>query len=517
MIFEDREYQNDARMAVIQYLQKYNWEKHPLVALPTGSGKTAVMRKILEKIFTVKPFLNVVVLSHESEILKQNLAALSGMHEEIGIYSAGLGKREIKQITVAGIQSVHRKADSFRDFDLIMIDEAHTIPVSEDSMYRRFFEGIGKHTRVGLTATPYRTGQGYIIGDSHMFDKIVIDLTFGSKFTKLIRGGYICNLITNSTKLKLNTDDIATQGGDFSLKEMSSAFDRTSLTRQAVDEMVVKGAERKRWLIFAIDIDHADHICDMLNERGIFSMPVHTRMEFDKENTINAYRTGKLRCVVNVGMLTTGFDVPSIDLIGLMRPTKSPGLHVQMIGRGLRVSPGKDNCLVLDYGGNTERLGPINRITPYTKKKGDGDGEPITKTCPECDTITYPMTKICDVCGYEFIFKQLLEIAAADAEIIAAGSAWHDVSSVTYSTHMKRGSADSIVVKYQCGLRYFREWVLPDHRGYARRKSINWLMSRGIEHDDLTSTLMKLNDTIPPLRILVNTKNKYPDILDYEF
>ena len=281
MKFEDRAYQIDTVTKTIQYLQKHKWERNPLIALPTGSGKTAVMRKILEKFFWLKPFSNVVVLSHESEILKQNYRAFTGMHEELGMYSAGQNRREIKQITVAGIQSVHRNADYFSDFDLVMIDEAHTIPQNSKSMYRNFFNGIGKHCRIGLSATPYRTGQGYIIGRDHMFDDKVVDLTFGASYTKLVRQGYICNLVTNETQLQLDTDGIATMAGDFSLKEMASAFDRQALTNMAIDEMVVKAKDRMKWLVFAIDIDHADHICDALNSRGIFTIPVHSRMEFD--------------------------------------------------------------------------------------------------------------------------------------------------------------------------------------------------------------------------------------------
>ena len=214
-------------------------------------------------------------------------------------------------------------------------------------------------------------------------------------------------------------------------------------------------------------------------------------------------------------MLTTGFDVPQIDMIGLLRPTKSPGLHVQMIGRGGRVAEDKKNCLVLDYAGNTARLGPINRIKPKIKGKCKKTNEPITKTCPDCDTITTPMAKVCLECGYEFKFKQLLEIRAGEEGVLSAGTAWFKVSAVEYERHMKKNMPTSIAIRYHCGLRYFKDWTTPDHRGYAGAKSLLWLENLGIVHSDLDQTIAELRTANPPSKILVDTTKKYPEILEF--
>ena len=210
-IFEDRPYQIESVDAVFTYLKKCP-DKHPLVALPTGSGKTAVMNLIVKRIRSRFPNAKIVIVSHEQEILKQNAKAMESIGK-VSINSSGLGRREIGHLTVAGIQSVFRNAEEFEEFDWVIIDEAHTIPTSDSSMYRKFFKGVGKHTRIGLTATPYRLGQGYIIGDSHMFDKIVIDLTYGARFTRLVKDGYISPLIAHATEIKLDTEDIHIQGG----------------------------------------------------------------------------------------------------------------------------------------------------------------------------------------------------------------------------------------------------------------------------------------------------------------
>jgi len=516
MIYEDRQYQIDASDAVFKYLDKHS-QGHPLVALPTGAGKTAVMAKIVARIFKREPLAKIVVVSHDSRILEQNAAGLEGIHP-VHINSASLMRREVGRLTVAGIQSVY-KSNEFSDFTHVIIDEAHTIPQAENSMYRQFFDSIGAHTRIGLTATPYRTGQGYIIGEDHMFDKIVIDLTFGAKFTKLVKDGYLCNLTINSTHIKLETEGIHSQGGDFNIKEMSTKFNRMSITKAALNEMVEKGKGRKKWLIFAIDIDHAESIVDVLNSMGVFAMPVHSRNEFDNDRIINLYRRNMLHCIVNVGMLTTGFDAPDIDLIGLLRPTQSAGLHVQMIGRGLRIADGKDDCLVLDYAGNTERLGPINRIKPYVKGKGKATGEPITKTCEVCDTIVAPNVKICPKCGTEFKFKQLIGSSSADMEVIADSALkWFRIDSMDFKLHNKRGGISSIKVTYQCGLKIFNEWICANHKGYAGNRAKHWLTERKVVHNgDLRMTISLLEQAIVPKRIQVKTDSKYPEVLKSEF
>ena len=512
MEYEDRAYQIDSAIAVFKYLEKHP-AGNPLVALPTGAGKTAVMSLIIKHIYQIDPLANVLVVSHDSRILAQNARGFAHIRK-VAINSASLDSREFGPLTVAGVQSIY-KDRILTMFNWVLIDEAHTIPQSEGSMYRKMFSHLGEHIRIGLTATPYRTGQGYIVGEDHMFDKIVIDLTFGAKFTRLVKDGYLCNLIINATSIQLDLEGVKEQAGDFSLKEMSTKFNREAITRAALQEMVEKGKDRKKWLVFAIDIDHAENIADMLGDMGIFSMVVHSKNEFDNQFVIDQYGMGLVRCIVNVGMLTTGFDAPDIDLIGLLRPTQSASLHVQMIGRGLRVAPDKKDCLVLDYAGNTERLGPINRIKPYKKGEGKATGEPITKTCEVCDTIVAPNVKICPKCGTEFKFKQLIGSTSADADIIADNKArWFKVSDVDYAIHNKIGGISSIKVTYHCGLRSFNEWICANHKGYAGAKAIIWLAKMGVEHKgDLPFTIEQLRNKAQPKRISVKTDSKYPEVL----
>lgn len=527
-----RWYQFKAEEAVVKYFLKHP-EMHPLVALPTGSGKSLVMA-MLAKHFLKDEQNSILLISHDARILTQNFKTMKTVCDP-SLYSVGLKSWEVSRVTIAGIQSIYKHPELFPHFTHVFIDECHTIPMSETSMYRKFLNNIGKHTRIGFTATPFRLGQGYIIGEDHLFDKIVIDMTFGAKYTRLVDEGYLSRLVINNTTAKMDTKDIKLQGGDFNLKQMSDKFDRESITNAILDEMIIKGSDRKKWLIFAIDIEHCDHICEGLIGRGISSMSVHSKSEVDPSYTLNQHKNEKIRAVVSVGMLTTGYDDPSIDLIGLLRPTKSPNLHVQMPGRGQRIAKGKKDCLVLDYAGNTKRLGPINRVNPRKKGKKKEGMDPITKTCPECDTILAPIVKICPTCGYEFKFKSGLELESSDTDIIHIANKWFNVSSVEYTLHKKNGSPDGIKATYQCGLRQFNDWILPNHKGYAGIRGIAKLKQVGVDWSQVLipdifykdkkicniTFLVKFLNSTPqikiPAKILIDNSGQYSNVVDVYF
>ena len=420
-MFELRPYQLPICDRVFNYI-KNNPGKHPLVALPTGAGKTVVLAEIIKESLRRNPNGHVLVLSHVKEILEQNVEAIeSHISQKVGVYSAGLDSKEIEQVTVASIQSAYNKPELFQKFKLVIIDECHLIPMDDNTMYRKFFNQLNNPSYCGLTATPFRLGSGYIYGEEDtIFDDMVYDLTSMENFNKLVEDGYLCPLRTKATNNEFDVTGIKTVGGDFDLKGMSNAFDRDGITKSCIKEIIKAGTNYKKWLIFAIDIDHAEHIAEALIRSGIPTGIVHSRMDFDRDKMIRDFKDGVYKAIVNVNVLTTGFNDPEIDLIAMLRPTKSPIIHVQTIGRGLRIADGKDHCLILDFSGNTERLGPINDVHVYKKRKSTGEGEAITKRCPACDCIHHPSVKICDNCGHKFEFKSGLNINSTAAEIIAS-------------------------------------------------------------------------------------------------
>ena len=240
-------------------------------------------------------------------------------------------------------------------------------------------------------------------------------------------------------------------------------------------------------------------------------------MEQDRDTVISNYKQGLYKCIVNVNVLTTGFDEPSIDLIALLRPTKSPVLHVQTVGRGSRISDGKDHCAILDFGGNTKRLGPINNIVIRVPRKGEGTGEPITKTCPQCDAIHHTAVRICKWCGHEFLFKHNIEDSYGVEVVSREKAVWKKVDNVSYRIWQRPGKPDALEVTYFCGLNRYRDFVWLDSHGYAKYKAIHWVEYRGVNAQTVQEAFALKDQLKTPSRIQVDTRGKYPIINDYSF
>lgn len=466
-----------------------------VVVLPTGSGKTFVMRAFVEQ-FPGR----VLLLSHVKEILSQNFNTLAPLGE-VGLYSAGLGIKKINRITIAGIHSVYANMQTFKA-DIVIIDECHM--VSDTGMYKTVLTHLGCRF-MGLTATPYRLKDGLIYGSTGMFDSVCYE----APVKKLTKQGYLCELRTYGSKQELDTQGIAVQAGDFKLKDMSLAFDRDVITSRIVGELTQYAGTYKHWLVFAIDIVHAENIASLLNQAGIITEAVHSKSPRDQ--AILDFKDGKVQCLVNVNILTIGFDYPLIDLIGVIRPTKSTTLHVQMIGRGTRIAPRKDHCMVKDFAGNLKRLGMLDKVLPPTgMKKGKG-GKPWTKECPMCDAIVHSATRLC-ACGYKFKFEHhLKEVAHVEVK-----SKWYKVKKVFYTLYHKQGSPTSLKVTYQCGMRMFNEWVTLDHGGYAGRVGNQWVAKHWRSVEAPPTTVKELLNVAAklwePIEIQVDESQKYPKI-----
>lgn len=543
-----RPYQRPARQAVFDYIRD-NPGLNPLVAMPTGSGKTAVIVDLVNHAHT-KWNTKILVISHVKEILEQNYSALSNWldmdtfdHEDanskisecndpnadketsvLGMYSAGFDKREIRQVTVAGIQSIYKKANLFKDYKFIIVDECHLISPDNNSMYQKFFDELDNPRICGLSATCFRLGQGYLTTPpNNLFHEIVYDLTSMDSFNQLVKDGYLCDLVSKSTGIKLDPDKIKKIKGDYSVTDMSDKFDRWEITSKAVNEIITAGANYKKWLIFAIDIEHADHIAEALNEKNISAMSIHTKSDLDRDFLLNEFRQNRIRALVNVNILTTGLDIRDIDLVVLLRPTTSPVLHVQMIGRGMRPYPGKDHCLVLDFAGNTLRLGPINDVHVETKRKGKGD--PPAKMCPvdKCKTICHIKAKFCPKCNHKFQFLQKISDITDETILIAKDEPmWYDVNNTEYKMHPGYGNKPDIMkVTYTCGLKQFNEYICLQHKGYAGYLAKLFIKKRLPDNSEMPTTVreaLKLSDLyMPATGILVKEKRKFPEIVRYRF
>jgi DNA repair protein RadD len=463
--------------------------------------------------------INVLIISHVREILQQDYDTINELTDiSPGLYSAGLNSRTTDQVSVAGIQSIYKNPSLFNDVKLIIIDEAHLIPPKEEGMYRTFLKEFSNVACVGLTATKYRLGVGYIYGQSDsFFDDLIYDYTSYDKFNELIDRGFLCPPRTLATKMNFDVKGIRTVAGDFASGDLSRAFDRDRVTRALIDEVIRVGEDYKKWLLFAIDINHADHMAEYLIRSGIRANVVHSKMDGDREKILRQHEEGYYKAIVSVNALTTGYNSKQVDLIVCGRSTKSPVYHVQMVGRGTRIFPGKTHFGVMDFAGNTQRLGPINDVVVARKREKTG-GAPITKKCPACGAIHHPRVTHCH-CGHEFKFKHGLD-DATNVQILRRDTFWTEVSKVDYKIYRKLGRPPSLVVTYHTldGLEA-KEWVCLEHSGYARLMAARWIELRlGKNSINTVDELYAVREDLDvPVGILIKQEKRFNTVCDYKF
>lgn len=501
------DYQQEAIDAIFKFFRSKK-KGNPLVQAPTGSGKSFIISGFCKTVVEKWPNQKILVISHVKEILEQNHKTLKNhLQTDIGLYSAGLKSKTLCNITIAGIQSIYNKPELFDNFNLIIVDEAHTIPHTKNGIYHKFFTQVKKRV-IGFTATPYRLGAGYLTkGEGAFFSDIIYNIPI----QKLQKENYLCKLTAKSTKKKLDPTGIKKQAGDYILKELSLAFDRKQITRDIISELLKHKDSRKKWLLFAIDIEHCENITNELNRQGVKAAFVHSRMKQPRDKIIEDFRSGEYQALVSVAVLTTGFDVPSVDLIGLLRPTESPNLHVQIIGRGLRVSPEKKNCLVLDFAGNLKRLGSID--APVIKLKGSGSGEAVMKECDNCYEIVHAAVRVCPCCKEKFKFRHKLSVKNDEREVVAIEE-WHKIDDVKYFNYKGKRNINMLKVSYFCGIRRFNEYICLEHTGFPLMKAKRWWQRRSqVECPETAQQAVELSKTLrKPTEILVYEGGKFPEI-----
>lgn len=555
-----RDYQTWAEQIIWQYFAENTG--NPVIAMPTGTGKSHVISNLLSGMIRAFPSTRAMVLTHVKELVAQNYAKFlaNWPTAPAGVVSAGLNKKEFHQpIIFGGIGSVAKHAARFGHIDLLFIDECDLVNPTEQTMYKKFIDALRKvnpHLKIiGLTATPWRAGFGHIVGEGGIFTDVPVDMTSVEAFNWFIEEGYLVPLVPRKTVLELNTDGVHMRGGEFISGELQAAVDKADITVKALREAMELAADRDKWLIFASGVEHAKNIADMLTDLGITCKAIYSGMpEKERDAILEDFKNGTLRAVSNNNVLTTGFDNVKIDLILMLRPTGSARLWVQMLGRGTRPwfvgdynletkegrlsaifdSP-KHNCLVLDFAGNTRRLGPINDpVMP--RKKGEKAGEAPVKLCTACNMWNHASVRYCggkakdhpnfDIakgCGTEFVFVTKLKQQASTADLIKAPEfpvvESAQVSHITYELYNKPGKPDSIIVTYYCGMSRFKEFLCPEYTNYAGVKAAQWWRMRSnAAPPKTTEQWLRAIDKLPaPTHLQVWINKKYPEIMKFCF
>jgi DNA repair protein RadD len=389
----------------------------PLIVLPTGAGKSLVIAEICRRIAQRFPDRKIGVVTHVQELVEQNAMELAGLwNGSIGMFASGLGRKDLgRQVTFMSIQTAVLNFKLLKKFDVIIVDEAHLIPRSSTTRYGKFI----KHYRnivedmpvIGLTATPFRTDSGMLVGDE---DSLFQEIVYEAFVPDLIRAGYLSKIKSKAAENELDTAGLHTRAGEFIESEQAERAMRPGVVDASCEEFAAYGREqdRKGWLVFAINVAHAEAITAKMQSLGVSVGMITGAMDKGaRKRMIARYKARQILCLVSVGVLTTGFNAPHVDLIGIMRATQSAGLYVQIVGRGFRLSPGKEDCLVLDYGGNVDRHGPIDKVRPKRRKKpgiGHNGGPELdedtvrVKRCPNCRTHNEMAARHCIECDFEF-------------------------------------------------------------------------------------------------------------------
>lgn len=386
-MYQLRPYQQEAVNATLAYFRRH--DTPAVIVLPTGAGKSLVIAE-LARVARGR----VLVLAHVKELVEQNHAKYCTLGLTADIFAAGLQRKEAAAKVVFGsVQSVARNLDAFDDaFSLLIVDECHRISDDKASQYQQIMSALRAHNPrlrlLGLTATPYRLGKGWIYqfhyhgmvrGDEKALFR---DCIYELPLRYMIKHQYL----TPPERLDMPVVQYdfsrlqARENGLFAPADLNNELrQQRRITPHILSQIVELTATRRGIMIFAATVEHAREILGLLPP-GESALITGETPGPERDRLIDAFKRQQLRFMVNVAVLTTGFDAPHVDAIAILRPTESVSLYQQIVGRGLRLAPGKTDCLVLDYAGNAHDL-----FTPEVgQPKSNSDNVPVQVFCPDC-------------------------------------------------------------------------------------------------------------------------------------
>lgn len=574
-----RPYQHQAVDSIFEYFQNHGGTDHvtgfpiranPIVAMPCATGKSIVIAEFFKRAFQLHPQTRGIMATHIKKLIKQNRSKILEMWPQcpIGIYSAGLKKKDnFQPIIYGGIRSMVGKWPIFGYRDFIVIDEVHMVSPDAEASYIKFiwellygpYVEFGKMPTkeqfqkamddpncnpylkiIGLSATPYRMGLGRLT-NGPIFTHFAINMCTREWYGRFLAEGYLAWLVPKRPRTELNTDGLKITNGDYNQGEMQARFDKKDINIRCLQELVEYGQDRKCGLIFASGIEHAEHLTDLMNNYfGQECTLIHSgnkdypRTGDENDKAMELWETLKVKWMVNVDSVTTGVDNPYIDIMGILRATQSTPLHVQIDGRGARpvyakgydlevmsqrlqaLKEMKPDCIILDFVGNTRRLGPIDDpVIPRMKGAGP-PGEAPVKLCKKCSGYNHISATECFFCGEPFPIREKLVSTASAVNIIGGEMPiveTFNVLRVVYKEYEQKVTGRSMLkVAYHCDrLKTFFESVTLEVKSpgakmdYPVKLGRDWFRQRHhIEPPLLNETVLLMADQLRvPVRVNV--------------
>lgn len=397
MPVELRPYQREAAQAAVSFVLA---GEHPVISLPTGAGKSLVIARIVADLRGCggPAQSRFIVVVPSRELAEQNERALRAYlpERDIGVMCASLGRHETDRLVTIGTPQSLKGAIAF-DPACVLVDEAHGMPLHRGSWFARLFDGLprGRATaRIGLSATTFRAADGAIYGGPESWFSCQ---PYEISVQALVDQGFLAPVRYVAPGAVMSTRGVARTGGDFNQADLARANAGLIAEQVTIIGRALKG--RRKCMIFSTTVEAATAYRDEIVRRGArCSLNVGSLSATERAAEVAAFKDGEARVAVTVSAALTGFDVPEIDVLACCRPTLSPTIHCQSIGRGLRPAPGKQNCDVLDFAGNVPMFGPVH--APHF----DGSGQPLGgiapwRACAGCGTYNNFETASCSHCG----------------------------------------------------------------------------------------------------------------------
>ena len=416
------------------------------------------------------------------------------------------------------------------------------MPAKANTMYRKLIDALltinPDMKIVGFTATPYRLDSGRLDeGDDKLFDKVVY--SYGIR--QGIDDGYLCPVTSKRTGTKYDLTGVGKSMGEYKLSDYVKAVDTEDLNRKIVEEVLDVEGHRRTALFFCRGVEHATHMRDAVMRAGKSCEIVHGKTPAgERKRLIEDLKAGRIWALANDNVLSTGTNIVGVDLIVDTYKTLSAGRYVQRVGRGTRViyPPGfdpeavdaaarreaiasgiKPNCRYMDFAGNIDEHGPVDMIDP--KRPGKGQGDAPIKICPTCEEICHASARRCSCCGYEFEFDETpkINVKSSEAPIISTQDDWRTVAGRHFREHPpKPGKPPSVRVDYTIGFTVQKEWLCPEHSGYAKAKADRYWRAHGGNAPfpkTVTEWLDRAGELKVTAEIHLRPNGKYQDVIGW--
>lgn len=549
-----RYYQVEAHNAFFVYFIEQRKTGAPLIVMPTGSGKSPVIGAICETATRMFPTMRILILTATRDLVEQDAKTVMDLcpNVPVGICCSGLNRKDVAHPIIVGTPgTVIGRMESIGKVDVIIIDEAQDVSDKPESEYMQIFKKAREVNPAvnicGLTATPFRMSSG-MLTQGKTFTDIIYDCTTPEHFAEFMKNGWLAPLVSGPTMTTYDRSKLVVRAGDFTEASMNIEALNEEITQACVDEYLARTVNRVSGLAFASSIKHAEMICDMILAANVSATVIHSKMTKRQQDArMEEFKRGEHKYLINKDKFTVGFDHRPVDNLGIFRFTMSPGLWVQILGRGLRVydpatapaslaryfTTAKYDCLVCDFAGNIAELGPIDApVIPGVKGKGGGDA-PV-RICPQCGMYNHASARWCGGpkekrvigCGTEFHNQLKIDVTNSEANSFMSFTEEKrveelPVSRVLYLLHSKEGRPDTLKALYYCRGKSYQEFIAFEGEGYARKKAERWFRERtGIGKVPATTgevlSMTSLFKTPKNIHVHVN-KRPFPEIMKYEF